>query len=199
MLTRYFFLANLLVVVGRAQVHTNSSASFHDATSLQSAPTPTPHATPVALLAPPQKIPDSHINSIDGHATNIDQLPHLPLPEAPSLPSPLQPPLIPALALLAPTSVAAVSSQTSKVYIIPTEFLSQVPRDWPYTAFGVGRKAETATWGLTDGEGRTVALAKHEVRWVPRPLRGTKQVGGGEGRLEGWRRTFVVPEAETQG
>lgn len=43
--------------------------------------------------------------------------------------------------------------------------------------------------GLTDGQGKTVGVVRHEVRWFPRPLRME------EGKvLEGWRSTFVVPK-----
>ena len=51
----------------------------------------------------------------------------------------------------------------------------------------MGRRQETATWGLTDGEGGTVGVVKHGVRWFPRPV----WMGEGVG-VEGWRATFVV-------
>ncbi|KAF2629393.1 hypothetical protein BU25DRAFT_457062 [Macroventuria anomochaeta] len=90
------------------------------------------------------------------------------------------------------TSAADAGSATiTSAHTMPTQYLNQVPKNWPYTTFGVGRRGETATWDLTDGEGKTVGVVKHEVRWFPRPL------WTGEGMwLESWRSTFVVTGGE---
>lgn len=85
-----------------------------------------------------------------------------------------------------PLPPSTTSPTVTNQYIIPTSYLTQVPPKWPYTAYGVGEK-ETATWGLTDGEGKTVALVKHSVLRYPQPKEGERDV------LEGWRRTFAVP------
>lgn len=74
---------------------------------------------------------------------------------------------------------------------VPTEYLSQVPEDWPYTRYGVGRRRETEAWGLTDEEGQTVAVVKHELKWFPRPM----WTGSGQ-MLDGWRPTFVVTQGD---
>lgn len=74
---------------------------------------------------------------------------------------------------------------------MPTEYLSQVSKGWPYAKFGVGRRSEVKTWGLTDGEGRTVTEVRHRVLWWPKPL------WNGEIEtevLESWRPTFAMPE-----
>lgn len=107
------------------------------------------------------------------------------------------PPFTPFLALPAKTATVVVtitpspesSTSATSGFVLPTEYLSQVPRGWPHTQFGVGRKGEVASWGLTNGQGKTVGVVRHEVRWFPRPLR----VGEGE-VLEGWRSTFVAPK-----
>ena len=70
---------------------------------------------------------------------------------------------------------------------LSTEYLSQVPRAWPYTKFGLGRRKETATWSLTNGDGEIVGVVKHEVLWYPRPL-----WTGATTLLDGWKPTFVV-------
>lgn len=68
--------------------------------------------------------------------------------------------------------------------------MSQVPPLWPYTSYGVGvGKGETASWGITDGEGRSVAVVKARVLGYTKPEEGERD------GLEGWRRTFVVPRA----
>jgi hypothetical protein len=69
---------------------------------------------------------------------------------------------------------------------VPMEYLGQVPTGWPYTRFGVGRRRETVMWELTDGDGETVAVVKHEALWYPRPL-----WTGARAVLESWRPRFV--------
>lgn len=59
---------------------------------------------------------------------------------------------------------------------VDVALLSQVPMGWPYTKVAVRRReGETATWVLTDDEGRAVAEVRESVGWVPR------RVGEGRG------------------
>lgn len=92
-----------------------------------------------------------------------------------------------ATAMATATTTAKATATRTQSRTISTEYLSQVPRGWPYTRFGLGRRKETATWRLTNGDGEIVGVVKHEVLWYPRPLwTGTTPL------LEGWKPTFVV-------
>ncbi|KAF2845518.1 hypothetical protein T440DRAFT_522538 [Plenodomus tracheiphilus IPT5] len=58
---------------------------------------------------------------------------------------------------------------------IPTEYLAQLPMNWPYTSYGVIRHAgQTTSFALTNptatGEPQTVAWVYHSLLWNPRPL-----------------------------
>ena len=56
---------------------------------------------------------------------------------------------------------------------IPTEYLSQLPANWPYTEYGIARKAgKTTSWPLVapNATTQTVAWVYHSVLWNPRPL-----------------------------
>lgn len=83
---------------------------------------------------------------------------------------------------------------------IPTEYLSQVPKDWPYTEYGVKRKiGPVASWPLMhpNATSMTVAWLFHQVLDNPRPVHTPKEV---RSRLNGnawnpglrdWRRKFI--------
>lgn len=87
-----------------------------------------------------------------------------------------------------PTGGHGSSATVTSGLSIPTEYLSQVPKCWPYSEFGIGRMGETATWGLTDGHGKTVGVVKHKVLWYPRPL-----WTGYSRLLERCKPTYIVP------
>lgn len=56
---------------------------------------------------------------------------------------------------------------------IPTQYLQQLPKNWPYTAYGVARKADQITsFPLTDpsSTGVTTAWLYYKIAWNPRPL-----------------------------
>lgn len=119
--------------------------------------------------------------------------PRAPLPTVPgpalttdSAPSPTPPPPAPPAP---PAPIPTPPPTTPNPYIIPTSYLSQVPALWPYTKYGIctGKERETATWGITDGDGVTVAVVKASVLGYKKPREGERD------GLEGWRRTFVVP------
>jgi len=83
---------------------------------------------------------------------------------------------------------------------IPTEYLAQVPRDWPYTEYGVKRKyGPVASWPFVrpNKSDQTVAWLFHQVVDNPRPVYTPADV---KSRLNGsiwnpglrdWRRGFV--------
>lgn len=113
-------------------------------------------------------------------------------PPAQITPPPAQTETATVIVTIAPTPPASL--RTTSDFVVPTQYLSQVPRGWPYTQFGVGRRGQTASWGLTDAQGMTVAEVRHRVYWWPRPV----WTGSGEsGFLAGWRSTFAVPRAAT--
>ncbi|KAJ4986729.1 hypothetical protein SVAN01_07788 [Stagonosporopsis vannaccii] len=98
----------------------------------------------------------------------------------------------PTLSAAPPSAPSPPSTPSTPHLPFPTALLAQIPSTWPYTAYGVGRKPETKTWTLTDGEGRRAGEVRHEVVWWGRPLR-KSGVGGVEGEgKNGWRRTFLV-------
>ncbi|CAG5178839.1 uncharacterized protein ALTATR162_LOCUS8901 [Alternaria atra] len=56
---------------------------------------------------------------------------------------------------------------------MPPEYLQQLPENWPYTAYGVARKAnQTTSFPLTDPTSTSVTAAWlfHKMLWNPRPL-----------------------------
>lgn len=117
---------------------------------------------------------------------------HTSRPCFPPVPGPQLPPATQVATIIVtvtPTPPSSISATSTSG--MPTEFLSQVPKGWPYTEFGVGRGGEVTTWGLTDGEGRLVAEVRHRLMWWPRPL--WTGENGTQG-LAGWRPTFAVPE-----
>lgn len=82
----------------------------------------------------------------------------------------------------------------SGVNPIPTEYLSQLPDKWPYTAYGMPRK--TASWALTHPKetGKTVAWVFHSMLFNPRPLHTPKSHTGEEAYqplLDDWTRAFM--------
>lgn len=116
--------------------------------------------------------------------TPRNPLPTVPGPALTTSPSPSPTPAPPAPVPTPPPTTPP------NPYIIPTSLLSQVPALWPYTKYGIGtgREGETASWGITDGAGVTVAVVKHRVL-----LFEGEGDAGGDVRLRGWRRRFVVP------
>lgn len=56
---------------------------------------------------------------------------------------------------------------------IPTEYLAQVPSNWPYTEYGIARRAGiTTSWPFVNPNAttQTVAWLYHSMLWNPRPL-----------------------------
>jgi hypothetical protein len=55
---------------------------------------------------------------------------------------------------------------------IPTEYLAQVPKNWPYTEYGIARRKKTTSWPLVNPNAttKTVAWLYHEVLWNARPM-----------------------------
>jgi hypothetical protein len=52
---------------------------------------------------------------------------------------------------------------------IPTQYLSQLPPNWPYTSHGLAHS--TASWPLTQPDtSSTIAWVLADVSWFPRPL-----------------------------
>ncbi|KAF1917539.1 hypothetical protein BDU57DRAFT_593908 [Ampelomyces quisqualis] len=78
---------------------------------------------------------------------------------------------------------------------IPTEYLSQLPAKWPYTAYGLPH--HTASWPLTHPKtsSKTVAWVFHSMLFLPRPLHTPKShtlVGGMyQPLLDDWTRGFL--------
>jgi hypothetical protein len=87
---------------------------------------------------------------------------------------------------------------------IPTEYLQQLPSNWPYTAYGIARKAgATTSFPLTNPENaeETVAWIYHEIRWNPRPLYTPptkRNVPMYQPLLEGWTPSFLDVGTSTQ-
>jgi hypothetical protein len=86
---------------------------------------------------------------------------------------------------------------------IPTEYLAQVPPNWPYTEYGILAKAGKTTsfpFVNPNATAKTVAWLYHEVRWNPRPLYtppAEKTKGLFQPLLEGWMHRFIY-EVVTQ-
>lgn len=96
--------------------------------------------------------------------------------------------------------------------LIPTEYLAQIPSNWPYTEYGIMRKAgKTTSWPFVNPNATTstVAWLYASVLWNPRPLvtpAAKKGDGGDDGNgkgkgmwqpgLEGWVPGFIY-EIET--
>ncbi|KAF2993441.1 hypothetical protein E8E13_001429 [Curvularia kusanoi] len=177
MLATFAFLATFCLTLTAAQLRISPLTFESHTTAVQRLYEFTPRMPPTAQPAPYTTTPEFQIAN-EGNSTPT------------TYNSATSQTTGPVPTLFTDTPSDAAPPTVTKTYVIPTEYLSQVPQNWPYTAYGAGRKKETATWALTDGDGRTVALVKHKVQWFPRPLRGE------DDRLKGWRRTFVVPEEE---
>jgi hypothetical protein len=82
---------------------------------------------------------------------------------------------------------------------IPTEYLAQLPSNWPYTEYGIARKAgKTTSWPLVNpnATSSTVAWVYHELLWNPRPLYTPAAEKAKKGKmynpgLEGWKHDFL--------
>jgi hypothetical protein len=64
-------------------------------------------------------------------------------------------------------------STMTKGDTIPTEYLAQVPPNWPYTEYGIMRKAgKTTSFPFVNPNAttQTVAWLYHQIHWNPRPL-----------------------------
>ncbi|KAF1847594.1 uncharacterized protein K460DRAFT_61313 [Cucurbitaria berberidis CBS 394.84] len=85
---------------------------------------------------------------------------------------------------------------------VPTEYLAQLPPNWPYTAYGVARQSGMVTsWALVQPNASsslqsTVAWVYHSVLWNPRPLfTPSDAIAAASGKLynpllEGWTHAF---------
>lgn len=145
--------------------------------------------TPLSLLwldaSPSTTVSSQTSHPSSEHHTTFPPWP----PPAPTPQTPASTHFATVVVTVTPTPTVPVGA--TSISRVPTEYLSQVPRGWPYTEFGVGRRNGVETWGLTDGEGRTVAEVRHRVLWWPRPL---WSGGNVTGLLERWRPTFAMPE-----
>jgi hypothetical protein len=83
---------------------------------------------------------------------------------------------------------------------IPTEYLAQIPRNWPYTEYGVARKAGKVTsWPFVNpnATSQTVAWLFHSMLPNPRPLFTPKaMIAALNGSaynplLKNWRHSFI--------
>jgi hypothetical protein len=82
---------------------------------------------------------------------------------------------------------------------IPTEYLAQLPSNWPYTEYGIARKVgKTTSWPLVNpnATSSTVAWVYHELLWNPRPLftPAAEKAKKGEmynPQLDGWKHDFL--------
>jgi hypothetical protein len=81
--------------------------------------------------------------------------------------------------------------------LIPTEYLAQVPYNWPYTEYGIARKAgKTTSWPFVNPNAttKTVAWLYHEVLWNPRAFftpKAEKTAKRYDPLLRGWSHDFV--------
>jgi hypothetical protein len=67
---------------------------------------------------------------------------------------------------------------------LPTQYLSQLPANWPYTSHGLA--SSTASWALTQPDSSsTVAWVLADVSWFPRPLLNSEST-----LLDGWSHAF---------
>ncbi|KAH7063909.1 hypothetical protein BKA63DRAFT_572785 [Paraphoma chrysanthemicola] len=70
--------------------------------------------------------------------------------------------------------------------LIPTQYLAQLPSNWPYTAYAIRRTAGLMTsWPLThlNTTSKTVAWVYHSVLWNPRPIYTLKAARSGNGTM----------------
>ncbi|KAF2028189.1 hypothetical protein EK21DRAFT_114104 [Setomelanomma holmii] len=81
---------------------------------------------------------------------------------------------------------------------IPTEYLAQLPSNWPYTEYGMQRKVgKTTSWPLVhpNTTTQTVAWVYHSVLWNPRPIYTRLSGKGGEEvyqpGLANWTHAFI--------
>jgi hypothetical protein len=94
--------------------------------------------------------------------------------------------------------------ETTLENAIPTEYLQQLPSNWPYTAYGIARKAgATMSFPLTnpDNVEETVAWIYHEIRWNPRPLytpSARRNMAIYQPSLEGWTPFLLNVSTSTQ-
>lgn len=71
------------------------------------------------------------------------------------------------------TETSSPESTLTSGDMIPTQYLQQLPKNWPYTSYGAARKADQTTlFPLTNpnSTSQTVAWLFHEMMWNPRPL-----------------------------
>jgi hypothetical protein len=89
---------------------------------------------------------------------------------------------------------------------IPTEYLGQLPANWPYHEFGARRKAGKITsWAFVNPNktAKTVGWLYHSVVWNPRPLVATTQMQGPttkgyDALLHGWKHEFLYETTTTK-
>ncbi|KAF2634615.1 hypothetical protein P280DRAFT_554441 [Massarina eburnea CBS 473.64] len=64
---------------------------------------------------------------------------------------------------------STTSDEATSMVLLPTEYLTQLPSNWPYTEFG---NMGTATWTLTLplNSSIPVAIVEAPLHWFPRPL-----------------------------
>ena len=93
------------------------------------------------------------------------------------------------------TETSWLGSTLTSGDVIPTQYLQQLPKNWPYTSYGAARKAgQTTSFPLTNpnSTSQTVAWLFHEMLWNPRPLFTPPSARGDtyEPGLEDWTPVF---------